>query len=109
MVALIIIAVIAAIAVVVFLLRKYVPGLKPEEKHDEKSASKEHIDNLIVKEDNLAEKERIEKEKARERKKQIKQIKKESLNEEEENRRIAEIEKQDYLENADSQDNDEEI
>ena len=73
-----------------------------------KSASKEHIDNLIVKEDNLAEKERIEKEKARERKKQIKQIKKESLNEEEENRRIAEIEKQDYLENADSQDNDEE-
>ena len=51
MVALIIIAVIAAIAVVVFLLRKYVPGLKPEEKHDEKSASKEHIDNLIVKED----------------------------------------------------------
>ena len=67
MVALIIIAVIAAIAVVVFLLRKYVPGLKPEEKHDEKSASKEHIDNLIVKEDNLAEKERIEKEKARER------------------------------------------
>ena len=96
MVALIIIAVIAAIAVVVFLLRKYVPGLKPEEKHDEKSASKEHIDNLIVKEE------------ARERKKQIKQIKKESLNEEEENRRIAEIEKQDYLENADSQDNDEE-
>lgn len=63
MVALIIIAVIAAIAVVVFLLRKYVPGLKPEEKHDEKSASKEHIDNLIVKEDNLAEKRELKKKK----------------------------------------------